>query len=573
MGVYSIGGRVRAAASVRAYERKPGDPVHRPLKVYTLDPTAPASDGQVATVLVPYERLSPGPVGAFFRVAGDEHVDLDDPRILIKGGLDPEPADRRFHQQMVYAIAANTYQLFRSALGRLIAWSFEPGKDGTTRLVLRPHAQGVGANAGYDKSKGEVRLGCFEAPPNVKGRTLPGGQVFTCLSHDIVVHEITHALIDGLRSSFAIASGPDVCGFHEGFSDLIAAMQHFCYPEVLKAQIEQSRNDLAKATLLTGIAQQFADATTGESSLRAIDFSGELRYSESLEEHQMGRVLVSAIFDAYQTVYKRRTDRYVRLATNSTGVLPVGYLPAGLSDVLAEEAKTIAGRFLEISIRALDYCPPVDLELGEFLRAMITVDRDLVPSDPFGYREALIDSFANRGIYPRGVEQLSEDSLAWRSPLREVGVVPELSFSKLSFDGDPSSPANANELERQARAMGAFVTRPELRDEFGLACPSDEITAPRVRSIRTARRAGPNREVLFDLVAEITQRRTVRDPKTGDRVDFLGGSTVIVGPKGEVRYVISKNVMKEDRLRRQIKYQRNSPSRDHQLSAAAGRLL
>ena len=33
-------------------------------------------------------------------------------------------------------------------------------------------------------------------------------------------------------------------------------------------------------------------------------------------------------------------------------------------------------------IRALDYCPAVDITFGEYLRALITADLDAVPNDP-----------------------------------------------------------------------------------------------------------------------------------------------------------------------------------------------
>ena len=52
-------------------------------------------------------------------------------------------------------------------------------------------------------------------------------------------------------------------------------------------------------------------------------------------------------------------------------------------------------------IRALDYCPPVDITFGEYLRALITADTDLVPNDKLGYRIAFIEAFRNRGIYPQ----------------------------------------------------------------------------------------------------------------------------------------------------------------------------
>jgi hypothetical protein len=66
---------------------------------------------------------------------------------------------------------------------------------------------------------------------------------------------------------------------------------------------------------------------------------------------------------------------------------------------------------LNMCIRALDYCPPVDLKFGDYLRAIITADADLVADDARDYRLAFIDAFRKRGIYPEGVRMLSVDSL------------------------------------------------------------------------------------------------------------------------------------------------------------------
>ena len=51
---------------------------------------------------------------------------------------------------------------------------------------------------------------------------MKGESVFTCLSHDVIVHELTHALLDGLRPHFTIPTQIDVLAFHEAFADLIA---------------------------------------------------------------------------------------------------------------------------------------------------------------------------------------------------------------------------------------------------------------------------------------------------------------------------------------------------------------
>ena len=119
-----------ATACMQPYQRTQQDPLHRPLRIYTLDPTASRLDGAVATVNVPFERLRSGPVGSILEVVDwdettgqlNKPVDLDDPRILIESGRVPSPSDPMFRQQMVYAVCTSTYNAFRLALGRDPSW-------------------------------------------------------------------------------------------------------------------------------------------------------------------------------------------------------------------------------------------------------------------------------------------------------------------------------------------------------------------------------------------------------------------------------------------------------------------
>jgi hypothetical protein len=493
----------------------------------------------------------------------------------------PSAADHRFHCQMVYAVCWSVYAAFRAALGRRIAWGFDQQDEyGITRLKLRPHAREEGANAAYDRSAGEIRFGYFDALPGApKGRNVPGGPVYTCVSHDIIVHELAHALIDGMRSHFLVPTGPDVLGFHEGFADLVAIFQHFSYKEVLESQIRKSENNLGNAYLLSGIAQAFGLSLGKPRVLRsAAETDGERRmYSPELEAHEMGSVLSSALFDAFQVVYHRKTARYVQLVTAADSELRGQFVPPALVAVLAEKASHLASQFLSICVRALDYCPPVDITLGEFLRAIVTADRDLVPDDPWGYREALIDAFAARGIYPENVRHLSENSLVWEPLPCDIGPINRLSFRELKFAGDPASPANSDELRSQACALGRVVTRPENYTLFGLVAPWDHriagerIDRPCVQSIRTSRRIGPDGQIVFDLVAEVTQSRYIRDRLAGIDVEFTGGSTVILGPNGEFRYLVMKSVLNRRRFEKQLHYQRSSAfwqRRDGQLVPA-----
>jgi hypothetical protein len=559
---YTLGPAVRRAAFVRTYERRREDPVFRPLKVYALDPAASKLDGATAVISVPYEPLRPGPRGAVFEVVapGGKVVDLEDSRVLLGQGVDPSPSSTVFHHQMVYAVASATYAVFRSALGRKIAWGFDrPDPEGCTRLRIRPHASEEGANAAYDRNAGEVRFGCFPmraAAP--RGRNVPGGPVYTCLSHDIIVHELTHAVLDGLRSHFLVPTGPDVLAFHEGFADVVAVLQHFTFRDLLESEIRNTRNDLSRATLLPALAQAFGMAVGQPGTLRsAVDAEGHRRvYRQDAPPHDLGNVLLAAVYDAFCILYRRKTERFIALCPDLRGDLP-----AALVSILADQASKLASQLLALCVRALDYCPPVDITLGEFLRAVITADRDLVPHDPWAFRETLIDAFAARGIYPDNVEHLSEDALLWRPLPCDVEPVERLTFGRLQFAGDPASPANAEELQEQACALGDFVTRPDLITLFGLASPhdtrlsGDRIDLPCVQSIRSARRVGPDGQIVFDLVAEVTQTRYVRDRLTGAQAEFIGGCTIILGPNGEFRYVILKSVLNRSRLERQLRYQ------------------
>lgn len=579
---FDVGPGVKWGARGRPYERKPGDPLYRPLRIYTLDPATSVLEGATAVVNVPYEPLTPGLDGCVFRMDRRDgsaqaapdgtppelpEANLELPAVLMTSGHAPSPTDPLFHQQMVYAVCSLVYASFRSALGRHVAWGFDPHegeKPDRTRLTLVPHS-GQSAAASYHRSQGALLFGSFEAPDTVTGRTVPKGRIFTCVSHDIVVHELTHALLDGLRAHFLDPTSADVLGFHEGFADVIALLQHFSYSQVVRTAVRASRGALSQAHLLTSLAAQFGNATGCGRHLRsAVDVGpfGEVvprLYSKDLAPHEMGSVFVSAVFDAFITVYTRKTERYVRLATGGTGMLPEGELSADLQAILAEEATQLAGQFLNVCIRAIDYCPPVDMQLGEFLRAVITADLDLVPDDPWGYREAWIDAFARHRIFPPEVQSLAENELQWKGPENEL-IVEDLSFSALRFNGDPACPADAADLENQACVLGREVAQQPAA--FGVAPPGKhtsealamQVTAelPVVNSIRSSRRVGPDGQVVFDLVAEVTQRCVWKDDKGA--FELVGGATVILDPRGKVRYSIFKPVLDARRADRQIKF-------------------
>ena len=562
--------------ATQPYERQGRDPLHRPLQIFTLDPAVSRLDGSTTVAKVPYEPLTPGPRGALFEVDnydGWHHhayrrVDLDDPAELIRSGRPPSVSDPRFHQQMVYAVCSMVYAAFERALGRHVAWGFgrKLPLNAPMRLRIRPHAF-EGRNAYYDPDLGELAFGYFKSDSTVTGRNLPDTYIFTCLSHDIIAHEVAHALLDGLRALFDVPSGRDMLAFHEAFADLIALFQHFTYPQVVSSAIGQVRGELDQAPLLTDLAQQFGQTTAAGAALRTVrDLKADVAYpGEDDEPHALGSILVTAVFEAFMTVYKRKTARYISLATNGTGILPPGNLPHDLQQLLTDTAVRLARQFMTMCIRAIDYCPPIDLTFGEFLRAVITADLDLVPADPWGYREAWIDTFRSRRIYPKHVSNLSEDALRWRPPSEALPPLEGLSFGQLAFDGDPGRPASPEELRRQAEVLGAYIADPANLARFGLARPDDPalrgdtLAPPCVESIRSSRRVGPDGHVAFDLVAEVTQRRIVQ--RDGRSFAFYGGATIILDPRGAIRFVVSKSVLNEERLAQQADFIKHGGAR------------
>ncbi len=203
------------------------------LRIIAQDPAVRVK-GEIltATVQVPAEKLWRGPWGHRVQVIDYDATSgvLYEPLTYPTDGkgrlVDPfaqqSPAtlitDPRFHQQNVYAIVMRTLSHFERVLGRRISWGFSGHQ-----VKVSPHAF-EDANAFYSERDHGLFFGYF---------TGPKGRVFSCLSHDVVVHETTHALLDGLRERFTDPSSPDQAAFHEGFADVVAVLSVFELPETI----------------------------------------------------------------------------------------------------------------------------------------------------------------------------------------------------------------------------------------------------------------------------------------------------------------------------------------------------
>ncbi|WP_292595486.1 hypothetical protein [Mesorhizobium sp.] len=427
-----------------AAEKYP-QPNARRLRIFSFDPALAAQYDLVGvsgvTIEVPWEPdLKPGPIGEYIEVidvdpasaAAYEPVDLNAPALLATDGLAPSESDPRFHQQMVYAVAMKTIEHFERALGRKALWSSHSHKDANgkisenyvPRLRIYPHALRQ-QNAYYSPQKKALLFGYF--PTKTKdGKNTPGTTVFTCLSHDIIAHETTHALLDGVHPRFNEPVNEDVLAFHEAFADIVALFQHFSYPGVLRDQIARTRGDLTRQSVLGQLAQQFALASGRGDALRSylghkdketknwvVTPPNPSVLEDTTEPHDRGAILVAAVFGAFTKVYRARTHDLFRIASEGTGVLREGAIHPDLVNRLAEEAQRCAERALQMCIRAIDYCPPVGITFGAYLRAVVTADYDMNPVDRENWRLAFIESFREWGISSRGIRSMAEDSLLW----------------------------------------------------------------------------------------------------------------------------------------------------------------
>ena len=576
----------------------PPPPPFRRLRGFSIDPslatqleTKPISE---IVFQIPWEDLKSGPFGEYLEVIDFdpasgcvyEPVDLDKPSLLAQDGLPPSEGLPQFHQQMVYAVAYLTIQNFEHALGRRTFWRPGPSlKSGSPkndshfvpRLRIYPHALRE-QNAYYNPARVALLFGYFKASGDDPAGHLAGSMVFTCLSHDIIAHEVTHALLDGMNREFLKATNRDVRAFHEAFADIVALFQHFTFPEILRHQIISTRGAIdSQENLLGQLAGQFGRTTGARGALR--DAIGKItngvwvrhepnphEYENTGNAHLRGAILVAAVFDAFLRIYRNRTADLVRLATGGTGMLQPGAIHPDLADRLASEAAKSARHVLTMCVRAIDYCPPVDITFGEFLRAVITADYEMVSDDRLNYRVAFLQAFRERGIYPRDVRTLSVESLRWRSPANEPHPPSDRLHKLLSgikkYSAEniyTGSRRRAFRLERTMRwklhdwLEKHFETDPDgVNDARYLGVnpeSSFEVRSARI-AYRTSPDGGMHPQLIFTILQDGTTPLDSRFPD-GPSMELVGGCTVIADLRNErILYCISKP-MSSTRLDRQ----------------------
>jgi hypothetical protein len=533
----------------------------RQLTVFALDPSV-RSGGKIlrTQIEIPNEYLEAGPRGyRAFIVDYDSSIDAfrhPDPLKRFSGSPSGAPRDPfakwsdrallnsyDFHAFMTYGIVMKTLSRFEYALGRRLSWSFK-----SHQIQIAPHAFSD-ANAFYSDRAQGLFFGYF---PTTGGKST----VYTCLSHEIVAHETTHALLDGLRERYTDPSSPQQAGFHEGFADIVALLSILSSQSIVERVVDlglprDSRGAIRRASVtveslrksgLFGLAQQMGSELAGvhgQALRRSVSLPPRKDYLRSGycdEPHTCGEIIVAAVMNAYLDIWVSRLKALgddVRLDRARA----------------AEEGAELAEHLLGACIRAIDYCPPTDIEFGDFASALLTVDAELNPKDAkYSLRSHLLRAFLSYGIAPRSKGKAGRQRGSWDPPPEEDE---DYVYDRTHFENMKSDP---DELFRFLWENQVLF---KLHDQ----------AHTRVLSVRPCTRIGRDGFILRETVAEYhqslkifaseLQRVGIKKPSgmpADTPVTLYGGNAVIFDEYGHVKYNIGKSIMDTARQSKRLAY-------------------
>jgi hypothetical protein len=482
-------------------------------------------DGQPLTtsLSVPWERLSPGPVGGRFSTHVDgsggsrsrplvldsefEAIAYDDRQ--CSSDLEELLGDRRFLAQHAYAVAASTLDLFESTMGRRLGWRWRGH-----RLALRVYEPIPVEESGYDAQHAQISFGHYK-----DGRARK--HVPLALYRDLVTHEVTHAILDGYRPHLADPDGTlDEHAIHEAMADVVAMLSVFSSTERVAEQLRivhdaadpGDSDDLIVRTGLFGVA----DGLFSRQALRrSVTDDVPSDWQSVTEPHRRGAVLVKALMDTVLTLWQVRMSR-----------------PGGRSSdyQIAQSGARIGRQVLGMVIRGISYTPPIDMTFGDVLRGILAADAAVVPDDDHDYRGTLTASFGALGIT---VED--EDNLDGLSGLRDLRYPVRLS----SLASDPE------EVYRFLWENPALLRAAAIDPDVPLV----------VERVRPSLRVGPDGFVVSEIGASFVQQvpmsaydaRRRLGLKVRGNVVLRGGGLIRFNEGGRLAFAALKPVLDAER--------------------------
>jgi hypothetical protein len=400
----------------------------------------------------------------------------------------------KFHQVNVWAIIELILARLEDeyALGRPIPWA-----SGLGRLLVLPHA-GYQQNAFYDRATGALHLFYFEGPD--------GTPVYTCLSHDIIAHELGHAVLDGLKPGYNEVSSPETAGFHEYFGDAIAMLASLRRREIAILVTEGAPLRLEAKNVVSAIASEFGAAVQDVPDQDYLRGAWNNRTMTDLrgtyEEHDWSEILTGVYYNLLHYLY---TSNFKRLIAD-TGKRNNQQAIRALFRAADQTAN--------VMLRAIDYCPPVDLRYDEYARALLRADEVAYPIDSSGIRAELRRIFTKRGLRPPPEDRSARSGVVYQ--LRRAKDIDEIT----------------------ATPVDAYRFLDEFRDVFGIPY-NVNLAVPSV--YRTNKRAASGYWAPKERIIEFTWSEDVK--LEGKSFGQLAGTVIPLHCGGTLVFDASGNFL------------------------------
>lgn len=341
------------------------------------------------------------------------NTDLSFATMNVKGDFIDNP---QFHQVNVFAVAAHTLELVERAIGREMKWK------NNAPLVIRPHAFND-ANAYYDPMSPSLNFGSFNSP----FRRAP---IWTCLSHDVVTHELGHAILDSFRPDFIFSEEVDTGALHESFGDLVALFAALSHKPVVERLFAESGGDMMNPNLTSGLAEEFGIGLWGVSFPFLRSALKGPNYDEApWEIHDRSTVWTAALYEILATLVKQALSPEVMETlsssptTNRAAVQMDIMQQAPLKQPRAPEFEAFyaqpevrsnfdtfydaivkaSERVKGMMLRALQDVPPTGVTLLTLARVLYNADARLFPDDA-NPREVAKEVFQRRMLWSEDID-------------------------------------------------------------------------------------------------------------------------------------------------------------------------
>lgn len=307
-----------------------------------------------------------GDTPVFDTLALDIDADHSIEAYLKKGFVD----NRLFHYVNCLATCHDTLEVIEPEIGGRIRWlSGGP-------LVVRPHVKKE-ANAFYDFLSPSLNFGYFESP-------FLRSPAWGCLSHDVIAHELGHAILDSIRPYFSKTLTSDTAAFHESFGDLVAMFAALKHPEIVRHVFRSTGGNLTHPNILSNLAEQFGVGLDGTQAPYLRSAIGALKYNDNpfAEAHEKSTVLTGAVYEIVSRLVKTQGPQTETEFEGSIG----------------NAVRWVRGMIL----RVLHWLPPTGVSLPAIARLIFAADAQVFPNDS-KFRDIAKDVFLERQLWDTSI--------------------------------------------------------------------------------------------------------------------------------------------------------------------------